>query len=172
MARSVVYCTDADVTFHFAKVRLPPEIDMSDAISLGSDEMDGYLGYRYVIPIPVNPSDPSKNYGTQLLKTICSQLVAGRIMVSVAAGGEKSKTHDYGKYLIENAQEFLCKIKDGKLNISFAVENTDEGSRAQGPIMAAGDAFSMVDQYYENIEPNGFLGTCRTVPGSVPWPRR
>lgn len=171
MARATVYCVDADVTFHFAKVRLPPEIAMSDAISLASDEMDSYLGYRYVVPIPVSNSDPAKAYGTQLLKTICSQLTAGRIIVSVAAGGEKNKTHEYGRYLIDNALKYLCQIKDGELNISFATENTDEMARKQGPMMApGGDAYSLVDQFYQNIEPQGFL-PCRTVPGAVPWPR-
>ena len=159
------------MTFHFAKVRLPPEITLADAISLASDEMDGQLGYRYVVPIPVSASDPAKAYGTQLLKTICSQLTAGRIIVSVAAGGEKNKTHDYGRYLIERSLYTLCEIKDGKLNISFATENTDEQARKQGPMMAPGaDAFSLVDQYYQNMEPQGFM-PCREVPGVKTWPQ-
>jgi phage gp36-like protein len=170
MARTTVYCSEGDVTFHFAKVRLPAEISMADAISSGSDEMDGYLGYRYVVPIPVSGSDPAKAYGTQLLKTICGQLTAGRIMVSVAAGGEKNKTHDYGRYLIDRSLEKLCEIKEGKLNISFATENTDEMSRKQGPMMApGGDAYSLVDQYYQNLEPYGFLPD-RAAPGVAPWP--
>lgn len=159
------------MTFHFAKVRLPPEVSMTDAISLGSDEMDSQLGYRYIVPIPVSNSDPAKAYGTQLLKTICSQLTAGRIIVSVAAGGEKNKTHDYGRYLIDHALDLLCQIKEGKLNISFATENTDEQSRKQGPMMApGGDRYSLVDQYYQNMEPQGFM-PCRPVPGAVPWPQ-
>lgn len=171
MARAVVYCSEGDVTFHFAKVRLPAEISMVDAISIGSDEMDSYLGYRYVVPIPVNASDPTKAYGTQLLKTICAQLVAGRIIVSVAAGGEKSKTHDYGRYLIDNAHKSLCEIKEGKLNISFAAANTEEQARTQGPTIINGDRYSLVDQFYNEFEPQGFMA-CRPEPGVPSWPQR
>lgn len=172
MPRSVAYCGSDDVTFHFAKVRLPPEIDMTSVIDLASDEMDGYIGYRYVVPIPVSSSDPTKSYGTLMLKTICGQLAAGRIMVSVSSGGEKNATHAYGLYLIQTALGQLDLIKHGKLNISFGTLNTDEQARKQGPMMAPGmDAYSMVDQFYQNTQRHGFAPVANNQPPvSSGWP--
>ena len=172
MARET-YCAKNDVILLHSGinqgVNLPPDITYESAIEAAADEMDGYLGFRYVVPIEVSTTDPTKYYGSVLLKTTNSQLAAGRIITSSAATSTGDKVHDYGKYLINSALVTLRSIRDGKINIEFANPSASEVARTQGPIILSGDAFSHVDNFYHNIEPQGFL------PGRSPswssWPQ-
>ncbi len=99
------------------------EVVIARALVAASDEIDGYLGARHTLPLPVLPP--------QLVQP-CIDIA----MYRMARDGASRTEEDRTRY--EDAVKWLTKVADGKVRL--VLPDTDEGAEFDRPkpIVAAG----------------------------------
>lgn len=170
------YCEPADL--YITGTRLPKNgpITPESAINAASDEIDSEIGQLYETPILTSETDEEKRDDSLLLKNICASLATGRLITSMAAGGEQSQMHDYGKYLINFAYARIKQLVTGARDLTSAIKKPqpEEDLMRKGPIAVHGDAYSLVDNFYENFQPTGYQPQHWVAPSNAdetsPWP--
>jgi phage gp36-like protein len=152
-----MYCTAVDLV---TGDMLPPRgITVDKIIADASLEIDSVLGQRYVTPI-VFSNRPSSIADANKLRLCCAHLASGRLILASAIGGEDVTLHGYGIYLVNHAMNMLTALVTGKIRLEDAVRLTDEQNQGKkGMLTNNGDAYSTIDDFYNNSLP-------QTVPGS------
>lgn len=151
MARSsAAYCIDADAIIYLGDLELPNAFEMSEWVNKTADEMDLLLGQYYELPIELTEANPTQRADALLLKKINEMLAAGRSILSMAIGGEKSVVHAYGNQLISDATKELARIAAGRTVLEGATLKPDETAKQSGPMISNKDEFSMVDAFYNS----------------------
>lgn len=163
------YCQPEDLMILGTKL---PANAAEETIAAASDKMDAFIGAVYETPVLINESDPVKRQDSLVLKAICSQLASGILLTSAASAGEQSRTHAYGEYLLRFAYSQLQKIQNGSIKLTSAKELPvdQEDLTKRGPRIIQGQAYSLVDAYYENFEPEGFAPGRNASSGN--WPQQ
>jgi hypothetical protein len=172
VANRQLYCEEAAVRTHLGNLKLPVAVTVESLCETAANEVDGLLGVRYAVPITVSVNVAEEKATSYWLQMVSSQIAAGRMMVSAGAAASQDTTNNYGRYLLSQAYGQIKLVTDGKKDLAGAVEigNEDE-TEVKGPYIINQDAYSQVDAFYDNFEPDGF------IPGRVPreagttWPR-
>jgi hypothetical protein len=148
------YCKPEDLLIN--GTRLPQSVTVEGIIASAADEIDSELGLLYKTPVLVNELDADKRDDYLLLKSINANLASGRLLTSMAAGGENNATHNYGKYLINFAYRLLNQITNGvRVLTSAERKSTAPTDSRKGPKVVHGDRYSLVDNFYQNYDPLG-----------------
>lgn len=149
------YCSPSDLLI--AGTRLPSPLTVEGAIASASDQMDSYIGARYVTPVLVDLLDPTKRQDSLVLQQICSNLTSGQIITSMAAGGSQNTTHAYGMYLLRFAFAQLANIQNGRTKLTTAelLPVEPEDLTVRGPRIIQGTRVSLMDAFYESFQPGG-----------------
>lgn len=172
MANRQLYCEEAAVRTHLGNLKLPSAITVESLCESAANEMDGLLGDRYQVPITVSASVPEEKPTAYWLQTVSSQIAAGRLMVSAGAAGSQETTNNYGKYLLAQAYAQIKLVTDSKKDLPGAVEvGNDDGTDIKGPYIINQDAYSQVDVFYDNFEPDGFAPGRTPRQAGTTWPR-
>lgn len=166
------YCTEADLLI--SGVRLPQgsQVTSQSVISAAAEEIDAAIGMFYVTPITVEESDPEKRFDTLTLKRINAVLATGRMITSMATGGEQNRVQAYGEYLLRFGWGLLEQIQNGTIKLTSAtpIEQTDSNGTRRGPLLVTDNQqVSLVDSFYQNFQPAGFA-PYRQGTSDEPWP--
>lgn len=159
------YCLPEELLL--GKINLPRGVEPEGIIAQAANEMDSYLGRRYVIPVAVDPAIPEERADALYLANINAQLATGRLITSAAAGGENDSVHSYGRMLLSTALKALKDIADGKHDLRSAAPVDGVASTQAAPKIFSRDPHSMVDAFYNNTggiwSPGGMGGD------ATPW---
>lgn len=166
------YCETGDL--YISGVRMPQGMQMTPdtAIGLAAEEIDTMIGMLYQTPISVEENDPDKRFDSLTLKRINALLASGRLITSMATGGEQNRVQAYGEYLLRMAFDHLKQIQTGVIKLTSAtpIEQADNNSLNKGPILVTDNQqVSLVDSFYENFQPGGFTPGRNKV-SDGPWP--
>lgn len=126
------------------------EAEMQKFVDDAADEIDSILGYVYETPVtnkedglPLSPRSPV----LLTLKRINRSLATGRYILAVAASGEDTELHAYGRRLVTEALDALKKIAEG--NVPFdARQIPDSRALGKGPRISNAEVASNVDAFY------------------------
>lgn len=130
--------------------------DGSQFVNMAAEDIDSHLGHIYLTPIEVE--DIPKNRPTTLmLKRINRLLASGRMVLDLAAAGEDSDLHAYGRSLVKEAMDLLEKIASGEIVLAGA-ERIDDvvdptGEHFTGPKIINQDSYSLVEAFYDRFNP-------------------
>jgi hypothetical protein len=146
------YCDSEDVTRSLGELPMPPYLSVESFVADAADEMDSYIGFRYLTPI--DPNAPTTTTPVKLLlKRINTALATGRIILAIDAAGENARLNARGQALVTSACEALTYISNGEQPLpnvppSPDVPNTDTSWL---PRIDNLDEESAVEAFYDRI---------------------
>ena len=160
-----IYCAVGDLLI--GNIPTPVYVDKQKYVDDAADEIDSYLGARYVTPIVLEPTLPAQRPSALMLKRINAHLASGRLILAAAAGGEDTELHAYGASLVREALAGLMQLASGEIVITGATPAENLGSTDKGslPTVSNGDPYSQVDGFYEVLTP----GAVSVVPAGIPY---
>lgn len=121
-----------------------------------ADEIDAAIGILYETPVTKSGGGgPLPRRVTLLLARINRYLASGRYILAVAAAGEDSGLHAYGRSLVADASAALKNIVTGSSELD-ALRIPDPGLGRRGPRLVNAESKSNVDEFYKNMT-GGFL---------------
>jgi hypothetical protein len=135
--------------------------DLAAWVDRADEEIDAAIGNIYVTPVSF-PSTTEARPGKLLVKKISSQLATGRAIMSMDAGSEESTLHQYGLYLIKEANASLKCIKDGDV-ILPGVQMISPDDLTSAPKVYNVDSSSAVEDFF------GQFNTANRGPQGVPY---
>lgn len=161
----MAYCETSDLVL--GGIPLPAPTTAATYVNAAADEIDSYLAALYVTPITVSmvpDSDPPTSVEPRArqtiltLKRINSHLASGRLITSLASGGEDTDVHAYGLMLIREALAALNQLKTGTPDMYGAtkIPVTNE-SALRGQTFNV-DPYSQVESFYGMTAPGGLMG--------------
>ena len=122
-----------------------------------ADEIDAAIGLIYQTPVTKSANGGVLPRPVQLtLARINRYLASGRYILAVAAAGEDSGLHAYGRSLVADASAALKNIVNGSVDLD-ALRIPNEGAERQGPRIANAEPRSNVDAFYENMTSGSFV---------------
>lgn len=148
-----VYCGLEDLLL--GDLTLPRYMgDGSQFVNIAAEDIDSSLGHIYVTPIEIVGSDPTYRASTLMLKRINRLLASGRIILDLAAAGEDSDLHAYGRSLYREGMDLLQKIVTGDIVLAGA-DRVDAGldAASTGPRIINEDSASLVESFYARFDP-------------------
>lgn len=155
----MAYCEAVDLIYG----DIPMSSDeVSRRIAAASDEVDSYLAAWYVTPISPPANDPRARQTILTLKRITAQLASGRIITSMATGGEDTDVHAYGLMLLNEAHASLAQLATGTPDLPGAMKHQEDSSTVipeselRGRVFN-GDVQSEVDAFYGATTPGGLM---------------
>lgn len=154
----MAYCAPEDLILD-KNIPVPAGSDLSSYITIASTHIDTELRGRYPTPISVDQSKPGYQQDAALLRSIAAHLATGYFVLAITSGRELTKVHEYGRWLIERAQEWMRQLREGELDLLTVppVDAVAVDSMEGAPIISQGIGHSLVDSYYRNFEPFGFI---------------
>lgn len=153
------YCLPADLLISGTRLPQGMQVTPESVISAAAEEIDAAIGMLYVTPVTVEEDDPAKRFDTLTLKRINALLASGRLITSMATGGEQNKVQAYGEYLLRFGWAQLKEIQNGTIKLTSAtpIEQTDSDATRRGPLLVSDNQqVSLVDSFYQNFQPAGF----------------
>lgn len=154
----MAYCDPEDLILD-KKIPVPTGSDLSHYITVASTHIDTELRGRYPTPIAVDQSRPGHAQDIALLRNIAAHLATGYFILAITSGRELNNVHEYGRWLIERAEEWIRQIRDGDLDLLTVqpIDSAADGHMEGAPLISQGAGYSLVDTYYRNFEPFGFI---------------
>lgn len=127
--------------------------DGQSFVNFAADEIDGQIGHIYISPIVFDESTPVKVAAVRpaklLLKKINILLASGRIILDMAAGGEDSDLHAYGRSMLREGIDLLKQITTGRIELTGAplivIVTPGENSAVS---IHQDDPYSLVEGFY------------------------
>lgn len=165
------YCTAEDLILDKAIPR-PAGSDLSAYVTQASAAMDNTLRRRYATPIEVDQTRPGFDRDLELLRSICAHLATGYFVLAITSSREMAQIHDYGRWLIEQAQQWLEHLVTGEIDL-ITVQPLPEQQDLpmDGAVLSSSPhPYSLTDAYYHNFEPYGFTDGRREPAKN--WPLR
>lgn len=166
------YCVEADLLISGTRLPQGMQVTATSAISAAAEEIDAAIGMLYQTPVTVEEDDPAKRFDTLTLKRINALLASGRLITSMATGGEQNRVQAYGEYLLRFGWGLLKQIQDGTIKLTSAVpiDQPDSNATRRGPLLVTDNQqASLVDSFYQNFQPAGFA-PYRQGTTDEPWP--
>lgn len=140
----MAYCETADLLL--GNVVSKPA-DQDRFVNDAADEIDSRIGFMYATPIVVGESAEQRPV-KMLLKKINSWLASGRLIMALDAGGEDDQIHQYGLYLVSEAQKVLESITSGEIVLpGVDPASPDSTGIVTGPQYTTGDDASLVESF-------------------------
>lgn len=136
------YCEVTDLIFG----NIPVPATAQKFVTQASDEIDSKIGFRYATPVVLSSSTEQRP-ALLLLKKIAIFLATGRCILAVGGASEESRIHQYGIYLIQQADQALKDIVDGKTILPGVELATPANSKSSGPMIANVDTASSVEAF-------------------------
>lgn len=116
-----------------------------------ADEIDAAIGFMYQTPVTRGAGGGVLPRPTGLvLARINRYLASGRYILAVAAAGEDSGLHAYGRSLVSDASTALKNIVSGANELD-ALRIPNEGAERRGPRVVNAESKSNVDAFYANM---------------------
>lgn len=131
-------------------IPLPPYIDSEKVVADAADEIDSYIGFRYVTPVVLD-NLPENRPAVLLLKRINNHLATGRLLMEVASAQEDTQLHAYAKRLVDESLLALVAIRDGELLLGDAPILPGNEAQVSGPLHHNHDPISQVDTFYDEV---------------------
>jgi hypothetical protein len=145
------YCTVNDLR----KGDIPLPSYMGDGqkyVDGAADEIDAALGHIYVTPIALDPATkPEQRPASLLLKKINWLLASGRLVLDLAAAGENTDLHAYGRQMLTEGLMYLQQLTKGEIVLTGAAPiPVPEGQEKSfsGPAIFNEDPESLVEAFY------------------------
>jgi phage gp36-like protein len=126
-------------------------IDRTKFVDDAADEVDSYLGYRYLTPINMTDSGPVSRPARLIIKRIANHLASGRLLMAQTAHMEDDRVHAYGSQLVVNALNALEQLSAGSPPLEGAILiNTEDADFANvGAAVVNVDPESPVEYVYK-----------------------
>lgn len=169
----MAYCEVADVQRQLGQISLPPSITVDDYINDAADKVDAALSSRYVVPVPIVVGEANDRQAASVLRRLNADFAAGWIILAAAGPGSSDRVQAYGKYLLDGAQRALDALSAGTVVLDNQPASETHNLRSAGPKVVGVDRYSLVDQFYQNEYPEGFMpGPLRlpTISEENKWP--
>lgn len=131
--------------------------DGSQFLVGAAQEIDAQLGHIYQTPFIVDPPDSTmKRPAVLLLRKINWLIGSGRLILDLAASGENTELHAYGKRMLDEGMLLLMQIANGEIILSGAPflepeEGETEEGIFTGPIVVNEDEQSLVQGFYDRF---------------------
>lgn len=152
----VGYCGTVDL--RKGDIRLPSYMgDGQQYVDRAAEEIDAAIGHTYVTPVEIDLEDePQYRPTVLLLKKVNWLLASGRLVLDLAASGEDSDLHAYGRQMLNEGLLHLTKLGEGEIVLAGAerikVRGDDTGLQSRtGPLISNVDEVSRVEQYYTDM---------------------
>lgn len=146
----MAYCEATDLII--GDLPTPGYIDKDQWLTAGQEEIDAVIGEFYAIPVNIQLVKMGNPQTALLLKRLNIYLSSGRLIMSIAIGGENKQLHAYGKALIDQALEVLKEIREGKLTLLGAQPRPGSaaGGNVNRPVINNLDDESYVEGFYRD----------------------
>lgn len=125
---------------------IPTPANAQKYVDDGADEIDGRIGFKYATPVVVGESAEERPVRL-LLKRINNWLASGRLIMALDSGGEDDQLHQYGLYLVSEANKTLDMIASGEIVLPGVDPSSPTSEIVTGPQMTTGDAYSFVEGF-------------------------
>ena len=112
------YCTLGDLLLGQLESRLPPEITTNEYINAAADHIDARLGSMYVTPFVTIGVNSLPSHQVKLIKGINAKRASGQIILAATIATEDTVIHQYGLWLIQEADLELAAIVKGEYMLS------------------------------------------------------
>lgn len=127
-----------------------------------SNEIDSIIGFVYVTPI-FNIALPESAQTVDrvvrlLLQKLASFIGAGRILMSMNQQGEDTSPNAYGLYLLQQAEDTLCMIKDGRLLLTGVPSVNPQLENGSRVVVSNIDPYSQVESFYNAMSRPTYAG--------------
>lgn len=132
-------------------IPLSAALDRTKFVVDAADEIDSYIGSRYVTPIDTSANTQVVRHSVLLLKRLNNFLATGRLILAIDAGGEDTALHAYGARLVNESLRALREIADGSVDIEGAVLHDPSYVGDPGPAIVNYDKTSAVDAFYSRV---------------------
>lgn len=98
-------------------------------VNLAAEEMDSYLGFKYVVPVVgrASLSGVLALHEELLLKNINIKIASGRLLLAKFAGAEEAHEHQYGLGLLREGKSDLMLLVSGEVDLLSAELATPNG---------------------------------------------
>lgn len=116
-------------------------------VDQAADEVDSKLGFLYPTPFTeVALSRP----GWLLIRRLANFIASGRLIMEIDQGGEENIVHKYGMSLLQQAEDAMCIILDGSVNLLPGDDGSGAGDApVNGMLIGNVDKFATVDAFYD-----------------------
>ena len=119
------YATTADLLLGQLETRLPLEINANEYLQAAADHIDARLGFKYVTPFVTTGGGALPSHQVKLLKGINAKRASGQMILAVTIATEDSNLHQYGLWLVQEADLELQAIQNGLVNLSAPLVDSD-----------------------------------------------
>lgn len=166
----MAYCESSDLVT--GGIPLPANTTTQDYIKNASDEIDSYLAALYVTPITVpmlpdgiNPIDSKHRQTILTLKRINAHLASGRLLTSLASGGEDDQVHAYGLMLLREALAAIKQLATGSPDLHGSTKQEESNEADMRGAVYNVDPYSQVESFYGMAAPGGLMGNRSSLGG-------
>lgn len=153
------YCATEDL--RKGDIAVPSYTSLTQYVSNAAEEIDAAVGHIYRTPIEIDAElNPEYRPSVLFLKKLNWLLASGRLILDVAAAGERDNLHAYGKRMLDEAAGMVKMLVTQELVLDGAdrVDETDEEKNFTGPFIHNEDDESLVESFYRNRRPTVGLG--------------
>lgn len=144
------YCIEEDLLLN--SVQLSSSLSRVKYVTDASDEIDSYLGWRYVTPVDVTETSPVPRPIRLTLKRLNIHLATGRLIMAAAMSAEEDSLHAYGKSLVDGAVRTLVEMATGDILPGVPQEEGTDRKLSGGPLISVPDQpGSPVEEFYNRF---------------------
>src|SRR3954469_8662488 len=119
------YCTNADLLLGQLTTRLPIEIDVDEYIESAADHIDARLGFIYATPFVTEGVDALPSNQAKLLRGINAKRASGQIILAATIATEDNVIHQYGLWLLQEADLELQAIQNGTVKLNAPIVDAE-----------------------------------------------
>jgi hypothetical protein len=146
------YCGIEDL--RFGDIAYPSYLgDKEQRIKSGAEEIDTAIGHIYVTPVVIPETIPLDHTRPSylMLKKINWLITSGRMVLDMAAAGERDNLHAYGRSMLKEGIDMLTGIATGETQLP----GIEQLPPAEGQVVFTGPAIfnedpeSLVEGFYQ-----------------------
>jgi phage gp36-like protein len=160
----VAYCGEDDLLLN--NVQLSTSLSRLRYVQDAAEEIDSYLGWRYVTPVDISETSPVPKPVKLTLKRLNAHLATGRLILAASMGIEDDNLHAYGESLVAATSSILKELSTGDLLPGIPQEEVGDQKVTGGPSIANEDCDSLVESFYDG-HPFGTRSPLRRAPTPV-----
>lgn len=158
----MAYCGVEDLLLN--SVQLSTSLSRQRFVDDAADEIDSYLGWRYITPIDVLEGSAIPRPVRLTLKRVNAHLASGRLVLAAAMSSEDDDLHAYGRSLVNESLKTVREMAEGSEFLpGVPVEEGNDRKISGGPLLVTEDPVSLVDGFYDRFNP-----LLTALPGALP----